>query len=182
MPNPFTRRPGQLSQFTTQELESSLTPRERDLFRELIGMNRLLFVLALGQGAAGGRFETPVLGDAIQAAVAGTVANFVRVFQNPNPYPVAVTLLGQFSGAPGKQVKISLSQAQSTSEVIDFLGNTAAAPSFAKRISVPIILAPKQEIFIASADVVFPLVAADIFAVRVLDIRKLISDSAWETA
>lgn len=187
MPNqpPFIRRPvSPLGQFNREELESgaTLTPRERDLFRELINMNRLLFVLALGQGAAGGKFEKPVQGDEIQAMVSGTDAGFISVYKNPNPYPVAVTILGQFSGVPGKQVKISLSQAQASNEVIDYLGNTAAAPSFNKRISVPIILAPKQEIFIASADTGFALLAADIFAVRVLDIRRLVADAAWETA
>lgn len=170
---------GRLGQFNRGELKSNaqLNDREQDLFNELIAMNRLLFLLALGQNTVAGKFEKPVTGDLI-----GTSANFISVYRNPNPYPVAVTVVGQFMGIAGKQVKLSLSQSQASGEVVDFLGNTPAAPSYNKRISTAILLAPKQELFIASADTGFTLLAADIFAVRVFDVRRFVADSSWETA
>lgn len=175
-PNPNTTRTP-LGGFNTSELQSKLlSAREADLFQLLMEHNRLLYLNCLMQTAIAGKFESPVLGSAI-----GAVDKFVPVYRNKYPNPVAVTVLGLFSGVPGKQVKLSLSQANTNAEVVDFLGNTASAPSFNKRISGTILLQPHQELFINTADTNFALVAGDIFAVRVFDVRQLVADSSWET-
>lgn len=159
------------------DLESPrLTTRERDLFMALKQQNRLNYLQCLMVKGVAGRFGKPVFGNAI-----GSSSQFIQVIRNGQANPISVTIAAQFAGGPGKQVKLSFSGSQAASEVVDYLGNTAAAPSFGKVISDPILLVPGQELFVACADPVFPLDAGDLLTVRVFDVAKFLTDGVWES-
>lgn len=160
------------------DIEGHMTPRERELFRALIQGNRINFMTLLLQSPQpAGAFDKAMTGDAI-----GTTDKYITlVAQNKRPNPIAVTIYAQFSGIPGKQVKISLTTNQSDDQVVDYLGNTPASPSFNKRRTDPVILNPGDALYINTADTNFALVVGDKFLVRIFDPARALNEEVWQT-
>lgn len=153
-----------------------LTVRERDLFMALKQQNRLNYLQCLMIKGVAGRFERPVFGNLI-----GATDRYISVIRNGQANPISVTISAQFGAVPGKAIKLSFSGSQAASEVVDYLGNSALAPSFGKLISDPILLIPGQELFINTANTLIALDAGDMFSVRVFDVAKFLVDGVWES-
>jgi hypothetical protein len=155
-------------------------------FAQMLMNNRLLWLQLVGMNPLPmGEFATTLLGSAIPLLplwAPPIVPLYTSLYKNNESNLVGLVIGGQFAGAPGKQVKLSLSGDSSDEQVVDYLGDTPSAPSFNKRFSATIVLAPKQELFIAYAadPAVFPCTAATKFTVKVFNPARYLNDVKWE--
>lgn len=170
-PKEFNASPAQLKH------ASQLNARELDLFEMLKKQLRLSNLQLMLSGGVAGRFMRPVTGDRI-----GSSAAFIEAYRSTSSNPVAVVVAAQFTGVPGKQVKLSLAASDNAAEVVDYLGNSALAPSFGKIISYPILVKPNQALWITTANTLIPLVIGDVFTIRMFDAREYLTDDVWQTA
>jgi hypothetical protein len=153
-----------------------IQPSATALYNALVMSNRLAWMNLLAtQPLVTGKFATSMTGERI-----GAVDNYIELFTNKAAHPVAVRVLGSFSGIPGKQVKLALTPDSQDSSVVDYLGNTASAPSFNKRLTDSIVLMPNETIYINTVDPMFNLVLTDIFRVRLLDPAAIVANPSWE--
>ncbi|OFV82579.1 MAG: hypothetical protein A2W26_02475 [Acidobacteria bacterium RBG_16_64_8] len=137
---------------------------------------RLLWLMLASQNPVpAGRFERALTGDVI-----GNVAGYYELYQNKGLNPVAVAIYATFTGVAGKQVKLATKNDPSDVTVVDYLGNTAAPPSFNKRISATTVLRPGEILYAGTADTAFALVVGDVFNVRIFDPREYVADSVWQ--
>jgi hypothetical protein len=135
-----------------------------------------------------GRFLPALLGTAIPSAL-GTVGSYSEIARNDLSNPIGIAVYGQFTTL-GLQVKLSLGDDSGGSLIIDYLGATAAFPSFNKRISCTVILNPAERLYIGLQEDPPPAVPGtysfiptvdDRFVVRVLNPAAYIDDGNWET-
>lgn len=146
----------------------------------MVTNNRLLWLQLCAQNPLPtGYFDTPVRGMAIQAAVTGIQAGYIPLFTNKSNNCVGVMVYATFHVA-GMQVKLSQNSNLADESVIDYLGSTALAPAFNKRISNTSIVVPNQTVYIASNDVGVVLTDADMFRVLVFDPVRYMNDNTWE--
>jgi hypothetical protein len=138
-----------------------------------------------------GRFLPALLGTTIPypGIGPGVIAQYVEIARNDLSNPIGIAVYGQIDTL-GLQVKLSLGDDVGGSLIIDYLGATAAFPSFNKRISCSVILNPAERLYIALQEDPPPAVAgtysftptaSDRFVVRVLDPAAYINDGNWET-
>lgn len=150
----------------------------RRMLENSVYSNRLLFLSTLAQSPLpAGDFRKPVSGADIEAKQGG----YVKLYENDTGHPIAVTIHAQFTGASGKQLKLSLSSNKETNAVIGYLSTTTSAPSWGRKfISDTIILLPKQRVYGANAVYgTFALEAADTFTPRVFDLAAYLVDEGW---
>lgn len=166
----FNARPAQLV------APQDLTLREQDLFNALKTQYRLSYLQVMLTSGVAGRFVKPLLGSAI-----GVSTTFLEIYRNTASGLVAVTIAAQFGAVPGKALKLSRSASDNVAEVIDYLGNAAAPPSFGKLISYPIILKPNEALYATTANTLVALDGNDVFTVRVFNPSEYLSDDIWQS-
>lgn len=142
-----------------------------------IYQNRLLWMLLITQQPIPiSRFANAMKGDKI-----GAVDNYQLLYENKGVNPVGVRIYADFGDVPGRQIKISLSNKKDDSDVVEFLGNTADAPSFNKRLSDTIVVMPQSKLWVNGINLsAFPLDVNDTFRVRVFDPGEFIASRDWE--
>ena len=95
---------------------------------------------------------------------------------------VEISLLKKLMAqADGDQVKLSVSESSDDAGLVDYLGNTASGPSFNKRMSDTILLAPRQTLYVNTANTNFALTDSDVLRVRLFDVAELVGLQSWET-
>lgn len=111
----------------------------------------------------------------------GSTDAYVELFKNRNSWPLAIRVAAEFNGAanPGTQVKLAFSTDGSDEQVADYLGSTANAPSYNKRITDPLILNPGATLYINTADTGFALDASDVFRLRIFDPGDFLTADAF---
>lgn len=139
--------------------------------------NRVFWLMLVGQSPLpAGSFEEAANGGQIL-----TDNQYIPLYRNPQSTPVGVAIYATFVGEAGKQVKLALRPDGGDVTVVDYLGNTAAPPSFNKRISSTVVLKPQESLYINTVDTNFALAAGDVFKVRVFDPIAYLADTAWQS-
>lgn len=147
-----------------------------ELRNTLVMQNRILWLICTTQQPIPvSKFGATIAGDKI-----GTTDNYILLFENTSVNPVGTRVLAVFGSPPGVQVKLSLTSQKDDSGLVDFLGNTASGPSFNKRLSDTLVLPPKGQLWINTADTTMALGSSDIFRVRVFDPGEIITSPDWE--